>query len=349
MEKIMIKHNEMLQLLQQLIEKVDFKIEDSTAPESWQGKTALEVLNCQYYSYKHRPDTALESEKLLQAKSGITGNSKSFCHFSIAPQGVQRAYNKDSDVVTVTADLEYWIQPEKQYLVEECIERLSVASCGKRLQVQLGKEARRVLLTFSNVVASEIEECTAFGEMVVLSISVTFIFTEAVYSKSDYSIAFYQGKTDSDIESVIRGIVPFSDGDLTEEKNWIEVPFVSLQWQNSSTQKALPYINDVQLTSTINLSSSKVLALAFDGYMYNVVVEKLCKNTLQGNCSKLFTKEPESEIDINEQYFIRLTRGEEKYYYNCILQEHKIVAADEPNNETHTLLFTLNAKERSVL
>lgn len=339
MNKITIKHNEMLKLLLKLIEKVDFTIEDSTAPQEWQNKKATEILNCTYYSYKHRPDTVVESNKAMKGNSILFGNPKSFCHFSIAPQGIQRAYSNDSDVVTVTTDLEYWIQSNKQYLVEELIEKLSIASCGQRLSVQLGDRARRVLLTFSNVVASEIEENTAFGEMLVLSLSVTFIFTEAIYSKADYMLEFFVLDKDKlPVESLTE------NDNIEKHGKWVAVPCLSMQLQNSNTQKALPLINNVQFTSTINLSSSKVLAITFDGYMYNQVIELFAKESMQGNCRELFTDKAEREVDINKRQYIRLTRGEEQYYYDCILQDHKIVIGEEPNNETHTLLFTLNAK-----
>lgn len=336
MERITIKHNEMLQLLLQLLNTVDFTVEDSTAPQDWQHKKATEILNCQYYSYKHRPDTVVESNKAMKGNSILFGNPKSFCHFSIAPQGIQRAYSKDSDIVTVTTDLEYWVQSNKQYLVEELIERLSVASCGRRLTVQLGDKSRRVLLTFSNVVASDIEEKTAFGEMIVLSVSVTFIFAEPIYSKADYLVEF--------LVANINTLTQEQEGELENNGKWISVSYLTLQLQNSSTQKALPLVNNVQFTSTINLSSSKVLAISFDGYMYNKAIELLASSTLLGNCKELFTGKAEQEIDINKNHYIRLTRGEEKYYYECVLQDHKIVIGEEPNNETHTLLFTLNAK-----
>lgn len=344
-DKIAIKHNEMLQLLIQLINTVDFTVEDSTAPQDWQGKKATEILNCQYYSYKHRPDTVIESSKAMKGNSYFMSNPKSFCHFSIAPQGVQRAYSKDSDIVTVTTDLEYWVQSNKQYLVEELIERLSVASCGQRLSVQLGDKSRRVLLTFSNVVASEIEESTALGEMLVLSISVTFIFAESIYSKGDYLLEFFLLDAEKIPMDIPLEIFKKEGIEFEEYGKWVSVPCLSIQWQNSNTQKALPFINNVQFTSTINLSSSKVLAISFDGYMYNKVVTLLTNSTMQGNCKEVFSSKAEEEIDINKNYYIRLTRGEEKYYYKCILQDHKIVIGEEPNNETHTLLFTLTAKE----
>lgn len=344
MEKIAIKHNEMLQLLLQLIDTVDFTITDSTAPQEWQNKRATEILNCTYYSYKHRPDTVIESSRAMKGNSILCGNPKSFCHFSLAPQGVQRAYSKDSDVVTVTTDLEYWIQSNKQYLVEELIEKLSIASCGQRLTVQLGNQSRRVLLTFSNVVASEIEESTAFGEMLVLSISVTFIFAEAIYSKADYLVEFFVlDESKLPAETPPEEIPPEllrAESNIQDYGEWVAVPCLSLQLQNSNTQKALPLINNIQFTSTINLSSSKVFAINLDGYMYNQVVQLLSTSTLSGNCQERFTKKAEKEVDINKRYYIRLTRGEEQYYYDCILQDHKIVIGEEPNNETHTLLFT---------
>ena len=187
--------------------------------------------------------------------------------------------------------------------------------------------------------ASDIEESTAFGEMLVLSLSVTFIFTEAIYSKADYLVEFFVVDKDKlPVESSTE------DDSIEKHGKWVVVPCLSIQWENSNTQKALPLINNVQFTSTINLSSSKVLAITFDGYMYNQVIELLAKESMQGNCRELFTGKAEQEIDINQRQYIRLTRGEEQYYYDCILQDHKIVIGEEPNNETHTLLFTLNAK-----
>ncbi len=102
---------------------------------------------------------------------------------------------------------------------------------------------------------------------------------------------------------------------MTENDNiekhgkWVAVPCLSMQLQNSNTQKALPLINNVLFTSTINLSSSKVLAITFDGYMYNQVIELFAKESMQGNCRELFTDKAEREVDINKRQYIRLTRA----------------------------------------
>ena len=64
-------------------EDVNFTVDDISAPESWQGKTVGEILNVEYYTFKHRPEASQTIiERIMQEKGYATrleALNRSFC------------------------------------------------------------------------------------------------------------------------------------------------------------------------------------------------------------------------------------------------------------------------------
>lgn len=317
MGKIKISADIILSILKGMMEdeEINYVINDISAPDNWKGKTVKEALNIEYYTFRHRPFNTEEviRELVNQGKSpnSLFALSRSFCLLSLSPP--QRVFSKDNDIVTVSANLEYWIQTEKVKLLEDLIEDLTVEATGIRIPVQIGKEARRAVVVFGGIEVTDVQETTEFGEMSVCDLNVDFIFYPNSMCRSDYTVEF-----------------------LIEGK-WVKLPFASLSVSNSMTQKAVPYANRVRSVGIINLSKVRTVVLAFDGYI-NSFVDKLASQSLASD----FVPEGEvmEELDNNEQIILKLTRGEEEFMYACVIKDHLITVQEDTGNEIHSLTLT---------
>ena len=145
MAKIKVSADTVLSILQGIMnhEDVNYTITDKSAPVSWQGKKVQEVLNVDYYTYRHRPmDTEIIIRDLLaQGKSAdsLFSLNRSFCLLSL--NSTERVFSKDNDIVTVSTNLEYWLQADKVKILEDLIEDMTIETTGIRIPVQIGKEA----------------------------------------------------------------------------------------------------------------------------------------------------------------------------------------------------------------
>ncbi len=318
MAKVKITADTILTILQQLMndEDVNYKITDMSAPEDWQGKTIQEVLNVEYYTFRHRPmNTEIVVQDLLSSKqdtSELYALTRAFCLLSLG--SIERVFSKEIDTVTASASLEYWIQTDKVKLLENLIDDLSIATSGVRIPVTIGTEERKAIIVFGGLSVEEIEEATEFGEMAVCSLNVELILYPNVYSRSDYTVEFLvQDENDS---------------------NWVTLPISSFAFQTGMTQKAVPKLDKVQNTGNINLSRATTFTISFEGYdndFVNNLVDKIFNATAETNL--------EDEEDNNEAISTRITRGNSQYTHNFVLKEH-IVSVSDTGNETHSLVLT---------
>ena len=84
-------------------------------------------------------------------------------------------FSKENDIVTVSANLEYWLQDSKVKLLEDLIEDMTVETMGIRIPVQIGKEMRKAIIVFGNLDVSDYQEATEFGGMAVCDLNVDII------------------------------------------------------------------------------------------------------------------------------------------------------------------------------
>lgn len=315
MSKIKVSADTFLAIMREIMhdEDINYTITDVSAPTSWKDRKVQDVLNVEYYTFRHRPvDTEIVVKELL--KQGKTPSSlyaleRSFCILSL--NSTERVFSKQNDVVTVSANLEYWIQSEKVKLLEDMFEDISVATTGERVPVQIGTENRHAVIALGNLSVSEIQENTEFGEMAVCDIDIDIVFYPKATSIADYKVDFLMPSSNPDIE------------------NWVELPISSISFATSMTQKAVPYLNKPRSVGSINLSRVKSIVLTFDGYE-NEFIDYITNFSLNNA----------TDVNNNTPLSLRLTRKNKTYRYSLIVKEHTIITKEEIGNETHSLTLT---------
>ncbi len=315
MNKVKITADTVLSIITNLMndEEINIKITDLSAPVEWQGKTILEVLNVDYYTYRHRPmNTEIIVRNLLPKKEDINelyALTRSFCLLSLS--SVERVFSKDNDTVTISAELEYWIQTDKVKILENLVEDLAVGTCGIRIPVQIGSEHRKAIIAFSNLNVNEIQEGTEFGEMSVCTLKVDIIFYPDSVGRSDYTLEF------------------LIDG------SYIKLPFSSLAFNSTMNQKAVPYANNIKNVGSINLSKVKSITITFDGLNNNDAIDLLTNMSMQSD-----VEEGEDIYENNKVIPTKIIRAGTEYFYDFVIKDHSIIVAEDTGNETHSLTLT---------
>lgn len=317
MAKIKVTADAVLAILQGIMSDEDnnYKITDPSAPVEWQGKTIQEILNVDYYTFRHRPmDTEQVIAELLKQSGDaniLYALNRAFCLLSL--NSTERVFSKDNDIVTVSASLEYWLPTQKVKLLENLVEDMSIETNGIRIPVEIGGENRQVLLAFGGLGISEIQEGTEFGEMSICELQVDLVFYSDVVSRSDYTVEFAVYDA------------------TTETQSWVKLPFSSLSISCSMTQKAIPLAQNARNVGNINLSRVKSIVLAFDGYV-NDFIDKITAQSLVSDSN--------TDSDNNEAISMRLTRGTDTFIYDCVIKDHLITIQEDTGNETHSLTLT---------
>ena len=117
MKKIRITADAVLAIIRGIFEDEDVNItvDDAEAPETWQGKTVSEILNVEYYTFKHRPSSTQDAIRNILAAKGETNELAALnCAFGLLTVGeIERLFSKDIDTVVLSATLQYYIQTDK--------------------------------------------------------------------------------------------------------------------------------------------------------------------------------------------------------------------------------------------
>ncbi len=291
-------------------EDVNIVIDDPDAPPEWQGKTVSEILNVEYYTFKHRPKSTEEVIKNILESQGqaneLTALTRAFGLLSI--ENIERIYSKDEDTVFLESTLQYYIQSSKIKLLEYLIENSNIDTSGLRIPVQFGSEIRKAVVFFDRPLVGDVQTATPFGEIVNVDIDITIMLYPNVASYSDYTINI--GFTE--------------DG---KAKN-SDVPISSFSVANVMTQDSVPCIPARETVGNINLSRAQSFVLVFEGYEDNDFINYLTDKELR-----------DGGTDNNELFTLNITRCGTTYTYSVIIKDHKIVVNADTNNEVHTLSF----------
>ena len=318
MSKIKVSADNFLSIMQQIMNDSDINptITDKSAPKEWQGKTVQEALNVEYYTFRHRPyDTELLVSELMkqgQSVNDLYALTRSFCILSIS--SIERVFSAKNDIVTVSANLEYWLQSDKVKLLEDMFEDIAVETNGIRIPVQIGQEHRHAVIALGNLTVTEVQETSEYGEMAVCDIDIDIIFHPESTSRANYTVEFLL------VEN--------------SQERWVELPFSGLSISNTMTQKAVPKANQVRSVGSINLSKVRTFTFAFDGYK-NDFISYLTNRTLESDLSST-----SSQTDNNQSLVLRITRNNNQYLYDCVVKEHIIDVREDTGNEVHSLTLT---------
>jgi hypothetical protein len=320
MTKIKITADAVLAIVRSIFddEDVNAVISDASAPSGWRGKTVQEVLNVEYYTFKHRPISTeqLIAEKIKENQSANTlaALNRSFCILSL--ENIERIYSKDTDTAVVSAAMEYWVQTGKIKLLEELIEDCNIALSGIRIPVIFDGQTRKAVVMFSPLNVVDIQTGTVCGEMAVCEIEIRLLFYSDVSSYSDYEVSFTFLNAAGDIENCV-------------------VPLSNFSYVNTMTQKSAPRMNDVRKVGNINLSRATSFVLVFEGYS-NPFIDYVTDRALRGD---ILPDEPNNpaELDNNETLIMTVKRGEISYRHEVVIKDHQITVNADTGNETHTL------------
>ena len=290
-------------------EDVNITIDDPNAPEEWQGKTVSEILNVEYYTFKHRPTSTQDAIKaILEAQGRASELTALTCAFGLlAVENIERLYSKDVDMAILDASLQYYIQSSKIKLLEYLIEDASIATSGLRIPVQFGSETRKAVVFFNRPIVSDIQTSAPFGEMANVDVDVSILLYPDVVSYSDYTVNI--GFTDNGVEKSA------------------DVPLSSFSIANVMTQDAAPAIGARESVGNINLSRATSFVLVFEGYN-NAFINYITKKALTANAA-----------DNNEPFTLSVTRAGETHTHTVVVKDHQITTNADTGNETHTPSF----------
>lgn len=323
MKKIKVSAETILSILKNVMEAADYEITDKSAPASWQNKKVSEVLNVDYYTFKHRPFDTITLIKGLIAEgknpNSLMGLNRAFGLLSLG--ATDRVWSNSRDLLSQPATLEFYLQTSKVKLLEDFFEDLAVDLTGVKVPVQIGKEVRQVLIAFGNLSVASIDEITEFGEMSVAEINIDFVFSEKSIGITDYKVEFL-----------------VSD-EVTSESKWVEVPISGISFDSSMQAKSVPGANNVRDVGSVNLSRVRTFVLTFDGYD-NEFINSLTDDTLSSDYTYEEEQSVENAQDNNKSYILRLTRGDKTYYYETCVKSHTVRVEEGTGSESHSLVLT---------
>lgn len=319
MSKVIFTADTLIAIIKKIFEDEDLDTVVESEREDWKGKTLSEILNVDYYAYKHKPAATNSLKDILVAQDlTLTGLSvldvlkRSFCLVKL--DSVQRLYSKDIDQIGVEGTLQYWLQTDKVKLLEALIEASNIALCGLKLPVVIDGESRRVTLFF-NTPQVTIEGQTEIGESAIVSVKVTMAVMPNTSSYADYQVLFDVPKLDN-----------------PEETEFVELAVTSIQFGNSMTPKSIPLMRDTAKNNNLNLSNVTVFTLVFDGYIGNRVVDMFANDILSKAALKV-----EEGADNNKTYPMKLIRLGKEYLYSLRIKDAKIGVNNDTGNEQFTV------------
>lgn len=311
MNKIRITADAVLAIVRGIFEDedVDVIIDDPEAPEGWNGKTVSEILNVEYYTYKHRPKSTQEAIKAILAEKGQTNELEALnCAYGLLTvETIERLFSKDVDMVVLGAKLQYYIQTEKIKLLEYLIEDSNIATSGLRIPVQFGTETRKAVVFFDRPLVSDIQTAAPFGEMANVDVDIAILLYPDVVSYSDYTVN-----------------IGFTENG---EAKSADVPLSSFSVAETMTQDAAPAIGARESVGNINLSRATSFVLVFEGYN-NAFINYITQKALTANAA-----------DNNEPFTLSVTRAGKTYTHTVVVKDHQITTNADTGNETHTLSF----------
>ena len=320
MGKVRFTADTLLSIIKQVFDDEDIDEVVESEYEEWNNKKLSEILNIDYYSYKHKaPSTATLQEKIAAQNPDRTLNvldvlTRGFCLVSMV--GIDRLYSKDIDQIVVDGSLEFWVQSQKAKLVEALIENANIALCGLKLPIEINGEQRKVSLFFKLSSAS-MEGQTEIGESAIINVDVTLEMSPATINYGDWQVALEMDKEGGG------------------EKEFVNIPITGIQINSTMTGKAMPKTNDPSHTKTNNLSNSVILTINFDAYSGCKATEQIIADTLGKGTANVKDK-----ADNNKIYPIKLVRFGQEFVYNMKIQEHQIIIKNDTNPETHVVSFT---------
>lgn len=322
MKKVEINEDIMLEIFKGLMfnENVNTVIDEPTAPEEWQGKTIMDILNIEFYSFRHRPTNTeqliREEWQQKQSSNKLKALDRSFAVFSLGD--CERLFSANIDFVSISPTIEFWVQSDKIKLLEKIIQKLQITLNGNSPLIQIDGVSRQASIVLNNLIADEVQENTDFGEMVHANLQVFMSLEQETTGANDWKVEFMIGQTTGETPEII----------------WHELKITNIVININMTTKGIPNINDNSQTGVLNLAKTKAFSLSFDGLKGDVFIDNLIAKSLSSsyNLNSNITK-----YDNNEPFIMKMTRNGETFYYEVLTVSHIITQAGGNDNEKHSL------------
>lgn len=320
MKKIRITADAVLAIIRGIFEDedVNFVIDDADAPDAWRNKRVSEVLNVDYYTFKHRPESTQDAISRILKEKGQTNELTALsCAFGLLSIGtIERLFSKDVDMVVLDASLQYYIQTSKVKLLEYLIEDSNIATSGLRIPVKFGDETRKAVIFFDRPLISDVQTAAPFGEMCLVDIGVAVMLYPDVASYSDYTVN-----------------IGFNENGVAKS---VDIPLSSFSVANIMTQDAVPNIEARRTVGNINLSRATSFVLVFDGYN-NEFINYLTDKSLA-----------QTDTDNNAPLTMTITRDKKSYAHTVVVKDHQISVNADTGNETHTLTLVKRGLKNGI-
>jgi len=320
LEKVKITAKEVLKIIKAIFNPKDGEgkplaelgntvVSDPGLDSKYQGKTLNECLNVKYYTLKHK---AISSKEVLAnqlAKNGTVDElialDRAYCLVNLSD--TQRLYSKDTDMLTLSISLEYWVQTAKIPLLEWLIEDCNIALSGLRIPVTFGDQTRQAVVIFDRPIISDIQLTSQIGESALVDVGVQMILYPDATSYCNYEVSFdFMG-----MDGVYR--------------TGVKVPLSTFAVTNLYTQKSIPQSMQVSNVGNVNLSRALSFALVFDGY--NNEFANLCTSRALA-----------SEVgDVNGAFTMHIKRWDKSVSHTVVVKDHQITVNSDTNNEVHSL------------
>ncbi len=247
--KIKIKRETVKDIIIKIFESFDYPV--SSDDKDVNGKKLQEILNVQYYTFKHRIE---ESKSLAESLERL---NKGYCQIII--NNIERTFAADDDQISVEGVLKYWLQSEKIEFLEDLIEECNINLQGTKIRLDIkdsqGVQSRKVALTFGALSIVEFNSESSIGEAFKVDVPYSILINPDTVSYEDYSL----------------------------EINGESFPIMSFSVSMNMTTKAIPLMLKRHSTGTINLSKVKMFNFTFPGYASSKIIDELTSLALNDN------------------------------------------------------------------
>ncbi len=280
MKRIKMTADVLLDIVKGVFNSADFEV-DIDGNKS----TAMQVLNMEFYSYKHRVKSA---DDYLDSINKSLNQAYCLCELSKA----ERLYSRDIDHLTIEGRLLAWLQTSKIKLLEALVEECNMEYCGEVCEIDIGGLKRSMFIEFSVIQPQEVQSASEIGEAAKLSIGIKMELAPSISSYDDYKIE-----------------LSFDGGET-----YLIVPYTSWTYVYNASQVALPLANQSD-SGFINVSRSNSLSLTL--YDFNKpLTDKLRSIAFRCNA------EQSNVANLNDVICIRITIGDgedaETYSYKFL-------------------------------
>ncbi len=298
MKHIKVTADALLELVKGVFFASDFEVADEAGTSK-----VLQLLNMEYYSFKHRIKPAIDWIESIQKSL-----DRSYCLCELLQ--CKRTYSADIDHVVIDGRLTVWLQTSKIKLFETFIDECNASCCGVIQEVDIyvenRKELRNMLIEFGAPQVLSLSPASEIGEAATLTVSVRIELAPSICSYNDYTIELSFGEN-SDAE-------------------YLTVPYTSWNYTYNASQVPMPAANNSD-SGFVNVSQSNSISLVL--YDFNEpLTDNLREIALRCNAIGYVS-------ELNKPIYLRITIKDTGTYIYKVLP--KTITLNSENTTFNTI------------